>query len=268
MEVSSTRIVYRGHEIEISGFAGDHIFRAIETSGTFYEVDLLDYIRRCGSRLGLQDRVTVDAGANIGNHSVFFANFVSSTVISVEPNPQTFAVLSSNLDRLNASCLPFMRALGSAESYGTILHHDEDSDLNVGMAQVKVDGIGSVPIGTLDALVEEAEVVGEQRGVGRRKVGLIKIDVEGAELSVLQGASKTLVGDQPELIIEAQTEAEETKLSSWLQQYGYRRVGFRWAATPTYHYSTAPFRTRLGFVLDGVRIKAPWLLARIRARLR
>jgi hypothetical protein len=51
---------------------------------------------------------------------------------------------------------------------------------------------------TLDALLAELRAAGKVRG----KVSFMKLDVDGYELTVLKGASRTLAEDKPPMLIE------------------------------------------------------------------
>ena len=56
------------------------------------------------------------------------------------------------------------------------------------------------------------------------KVGFIKIDVEGHELAVLQGAERTIASQRPKLLIEAEERHRQDAVASvgrLLQAYGY-----------------------------------------------
>src|SRR3954447_2646293 len=75
--------------------AGDHITLAIERSGTSYEHELLpaaSTLPRAGT--------FVAAGAHYGNHSVFFGlECGADRIVSIEPNPTTYAGLVRNLEK-------------------------------------------------------------------------------------------------------------------------------------------------------------------------
>jgi FkbM family methyltransferase len=125
--------------------------------------------------------VFVDAGANIGLHTLAAARVVgeSGHVYAFEAHPRTFAYLQENV-RLNnaANVNAFGCALGDhqAEVGMTDLIHTDDQNF------VLLDGSGvRVPLRRLDDLIPE--------GVSP---ALLKVDVEGFELPVLRGAATVL----------------------------------------------------------------------------
>ena len=66
---------------------------------------------------------------------------------------------------------------------------------------------------TVDSLVKEKQL---------ESINLIKIDTEGFELSVLEGATETLKGYNPELLVAAYHFPQEYLLvSNLLRKYGY-----------------------------------------------
>jgi hypothetical protein len=79
-------------------FAFDYIGHEINIDGV-YELRELDafcsWIRRHDARIF--EGAAVDIGANIGNHSLYFADFFRR-VYSFEPNPRTYKVLALNAE--------------------------------------------------------------------------------------------------------------------------------------------------------------------------
>jgi hypothetical protein len=53
-------------------------------------------------------------------------------------------------------------------------------------------------------------------------VGLIKIDVEGHEMSVLRGAQSTISRWKPSLVLEANSDKHFIQLERWLDEIGYQ----------------------------------------------
>jgi len=55
-----------------------------------------------------------------------------------------------------------------------------------------------------------------------QNIDIIKIDVEGHELEVLQGMSKMLKRDKPKIIIELLSEKDILKSDKFLKELGYK----------------------------------------------
>lgn len=150
--------------------------------------------------------VIVDAGAYIGDMTVYFSDW-ASMVYAFEPNEKAFECLIHNMrDKENVKCL--FAALG--ETAGTC--GIEEPNNNFGMARVKEGG--SVPVLTLDSL-------------NLQNVSFIKMDIEGFELFALQGAKKTIERCRPDLLLEINKGAlhrfgiTEHDVFDWLTNMGY-----------------------------------------------
>jgi methyltransferase FkbM-like protein len=66
--------------------------------------------------------------------------------------------------------------------------------------------------------------------IGRPAVSIVKIDVEGAEASVIRGARAMITATHPTLLVEANDEARLASLRTELEPLGYRR-----SARPGFH---------------------------------
>jgi FkbM family methyltransferase len=144
----------------------------------------------------------VDIGANIGLISMVASRFVgaSGSVISFEPSSRELARLRQHVEHNGLSNVrPVQAALGRHE----------------GSAVLRVAGVGHSGLNTIEkrfmypgveeAYTETVPVVRlddalTQLGVGR--VHVLKIDVEGGEHDVIEGARETITRDRPVLLLE------------------------------------------------------------------
>ncbi len=143
--------------------------------------------------------VYFDVGANIGLMAIPALRSCSSCiVVSLEPSPNTLPYLrltaagSGYHDRWRIVGKAAAAAPGAQEFFTAA----PDRGAFDGFRDTGRAGVGStlaVPVTTID---EEWETL------GRPAVSVIKIDVEGAETQVLQGASECISHEQPYLLVE------------------------------------------------------------------
>jgi len=141
----------------------------------------------------------IDVGANIGHYAMIAAAAIGpeGRVVAFEPDAENHAALAANL-ALNgfAQATAERLALG-AKPGEAILYRDQANrgghSLEAANVQ-KPGGEARVTVTTLDAYVAEL--------LAGRRVGFIKIDVQGSEAEVLAGASATLANHGPELLVE------------------------------------------------------------------
>jgi FkbM family methyltransferase len=140
--------------------------------------------------------VFVDAGANIGGYTIPVSDQVGSAgrVIAFEAHPVTYAHLARNivLNRLG-NVVALNNALGSKPGWVEI-EYDES---NPGETHVAAD---AKPTGTLVELVTLDDTVTR---LGITRVDYLKIDVEGYELQVLQGA-RGIIDRSPGIIVQTE----------------------------------------------------------------
>ena len=152
------------------------------------------------SKLKLKNGIIVNVGANVGFYSVYLATVFpdSIKVLAIEPNPEAFRLLKSNIARNNLSSriLPMQTCIG--ESEGTI-----ELSIIEGMPEYSsVGGIAHPGVANRVQLRVEVPVVPLSTLVGDERVSLIFVDTEGAERSVFAGAEEILLRDKPLLFFE------------------------------------------------------------------
>lgn len=207
--------------------ANDHIQKQIRLQARFYEQAMLDDI----SPKIREGGCVVDVGANIGNHTIYFSKILGLPVVAFEPNPKALVLLRQNitLNKLDHLVDVHDVALGASDSIASVL--DEDPH-NLGRASVK-------PAGCTDTIVQVRRLADV---MGSRTPALIKIDVEGMEPDVLQGAVPLLQRDRPLLLIEAATYEQLLAVEALTRPLGYRCIAV-YNDTPTYLFQYQPPRT-------------------------
>lgn len=187
----------------------DAVQRVIMLSRTFYEAALLERIRE---RIA-PGATFVDAGANIGNHTVYFLRLCRAAHIhAFEPIPHMQAILQRNADLNGADRVtlhPF--GLGASASTADV---EIFNPANLGSTTLRpsmdAGSDGGIPIRPLDSFDLE-------------NIDFIKIDVEGMQDAVLSGARDTIARCKPTMVIEAfQRGDERDRTEALLGDLGYR----------------------------------------------
>jgi FkbM family methyltransferase len=203
-------------EVDPRDMVGSHILRfgvwEPETAGFFY----------CWLRPGM---TFVDAGAHVGHHTLLASELVGAEgrVIAFEPHPLLGPVLRRNIERAGcANATLSAMALGRASGAADLILHPCD---NFGASSLQGDSQAGhrprarVEVTTLDDYLERA---------GAPMVDVLKLDVEGAELDVIDGASRTLAAN-PDILLVVEFLRENARrfgrdvedLESRLRQLGF-----------------------------------------------
>lgn len=154
--------------------------------------------------------VVLDIGANVGQYAAQIKSVSPQAVVyAFEPHPQTFTVLAAEAKRhgfmaLNLGCGDaagqaqlFDYAASEAGSVHASLYRDVIERIHH-----SASAAWPVMITTIDRFLQEA---------GLTHVGLLKIDTEGHELAVLQGAQQAITAGQIDII---QFEFNEMNIAS------------------------------------------------------
>ena len=185
-----------------------YIGRSLQAYGEYCqaEPDLLGRLIQAGD-------VVVDAGANIGALTLFFARAVGDRgrVHAFEPQRVLFQTLCANIalnSLLNAHA--HHAALGEQPGRIKVDTPDYTSENNFGGMPLGEWSAGEeVPLMRIDDLALE-------------RCTLIKIDVEGMEQAVLRGAAGTIARHRPILYVENDREEKSAELVRDLMGRGYR----------------------------------------------
>jgi len=162
----------------------------------YYTGDYEAYLKKIFKRLIKPNNVILDIGANIGFHTLYFAELTGTNgkVIAFEPIPHNFAALENNISLNNFPQIVMInKALGNTNSQMNI--HINEQAQNPGAFNLFEDGVKNTIIECTkgDDYLQENNI---------KKVDFIKIDVEGFELEVLKGLAETIKLFNPIIIFE------------------------------------------------------------------
>jgi len=165
------------------------------------------------SQLVGNGNIVVEAGANIGAHTVHLANLVGEqgAVYAFEPQRVVFQTLCANL-ALNqlVNVTARQQGLGRNTSEMVLLNVDPRVENNFGGLSLLQNGQGEkVDIVTIDSLALP-------------RCDLIKVDVEGMEEEVVAGAFNTIAKFRPTLYLENDRAEKSASLIRFLQSLNYR----------------------------------------------
>lgn len=190
----------------------DYVQRVILRTRTFYEAKLLSMVQALGI-VGPESTVC-DVGANIGNHSVYFARIMGAArVLSYEPQPHCHATLSTNiaLNGLAEQVTAYNCMIGATSGNGRLAQFNAR---NLGGARFRADEAGGVAMFALDDILTPLD---------RAHLDLIKIDVEGMQLEVLQGALDVLSDRSPAIWVEVlEKDPTRAETDAFLEGLGYK----------------------------------------------
>ena len=139
----------------------------------------------------------VDAGANIGFASIYFANqFPNARILAIEPEKENFEILVKNTEPY-PNIEPIFGALWSERvevdvvdrglgNWGFMIEATSSDRISPGPSHQKVQGM------TVDMILER---------YGIRQISILKLDIEGAELEVFRNSS-SWIDKVDSLIIE------------------------------------------------------------------
>jgi FkbM family methyltransferase len=142
----------------------------------------------------------VDCGANVGAHACVLAEHVGTRgrVVAIEPVPELADRLARNVALNGLRNVSIVRKAAAAEAGRRQFYAPAVGEDNQGQGSFYThEGTGQRPIE-----VETEPLDDILARLGGKRVTAIKIDVEGAELDVLRGATRTLALQRPVVFFE------------------------------------------------------------------
>lgn len=159
----------------------------------FIEKHLLTVLfEKIKNKNALKGKISIDIGANIGSHSIFFSNYFQK-IYSFEPVKRTFKILELNTENFTNIEISNLALSDSERKSKIYVDHF-------------ASGLSSIEKKSETFNVEEIQTQALDQLNFKNDIALIKIDVEGHELNVLKGGRNTIKKNSPLLLIEFQGE--------------------------------------------------------------
>lgn len=181
----------------------------------YYEPELL-IIRHFVTR----DNMAIDIGGSFGIYTIFLSELVGpqGMVVTFEPGDFSFSLLSKNM-KLNNLENVSIHKLALSDAAGSVpLYHIENSPVNFSLGGANGVESEMVPAARLDEIMDIHD---------GRVVSFIKIDVEGYEAIVFEGARVTIESMKPVIMFEVAHSAisrarlEPSAPYTFLSEIGY-----------------------------------------------
>jgi FkbM family methyltransferase len=162
----------------------------------------------------------IDAGAFIGTHSIAFSSMVGELgkVLAFEPRKNIAEILGKNSSISTYKNIEVMKfALGSKSGIAKINLSPTSEQRNFGAMSlteslIDDDAFEEVKLITIDSLNLE-------------KIDFIKVDVEGMESEVVNGAKKTIGKNRPFIFIECNSIDSVEPFMKWCKKEMYKIYG-------------------------------------------
>src|SRR3984893_18651282 len=230
---------------------GIRISRRMEIGGFTIEVDPFDGPGRDFWQTGLTEpptrdlvsrilrpgMVMLDIGAYIGQFTLVSSRATNDEIriFSFEPTPGVFRQLCRNIQAnkcAHVTCI--QAALSDRSGRAKFYFYPESHDQNSLRALASSDATyAEVSVETIDSIAEQYSI---------DRMDLVKVDVEGNELSVLKGARRSLTRFRPVLIVEISRHQRTygytgAEVKNFLDEYGYNTFRVEAGTCPPYVFS-------------------------------
>ncbi len=209
------------NELRIYIYPEEEISRSLFLTG-YYEPNeffLLNRILKPGM-------VFIDVGANIGLYTLFASKKVGrkGVIMAIEPSKREFKKLKANIELNKLINVRFLQvAISNYQGEVELLVATEEKSGHNTLGSFAYDSVAlqgkeRVRVERLDDIVHQ---------IGLQRVDIVKVDIEGAEYSALQGAVNTLARFYPIILLElsdrtlVQQDGNSGQVWNFLVQNGY-----------------------------------------------
>lgn len=166
--------------------------------------------------ISFEPEFIIDAGANVGHASLFFADkFPKAEIIAIEPEKSNFEMLRKNIRRYK-NIKPIKAGLWPKDAYLKVI------DAGLGKW-----GFMTKEVGPDDYDIKTVTVEGLLNGSGHKNIDILKLDIEGAEKELFSDNYESWLGRVKVLIIELHDRMKEgcsEAFYSAIKKYDFRQM--------------------------------------------
>lgn len=173
--------------------------------------------------------VAIDCGANIGVHSIEWAQLMHGwgSVIAIEAQERIFYALSGNLTINNCfNARALWAAVGSSVGEIGVPVPDYFKPSSFGSLEIKktdkTEFIGQEIDYSEDCLSKTRMLTIDSLNLSR--IDFMKIDIEGMEMDALHGAKESINSLKPQMFIE-RIKSNQSEIEDFLKYNGYKTFG-------------------------------------------
>lgn len=198
---------HRDKEVFFAIDAPMDFIQACHCNGTFFEDNELKMLEFSVGK----NKTILEVGANIGNHLVYYGTTMKpKVIIPIEPNPRCLRLLAKNIQMNNLEEIIDKRGLGkgAGKTSGKFRVNIRNEN-NLGASQIVEDENGDIDVVAIDDLIPDIDP------------DFIKIDVEGMEMDVLEGAKSVIARAKPIIFIEIANE-NISAFEKWILENKYK----------------------------------------------
>ncbi len=164
----------------------------------------------CIAEAATEGMTIVDVGAHVGYFTMIMAKKVGSggAIHSFEPRDLNRNFLKRHI-RSNGISNVTVYSQCVGDQYGKVMFEERTG---TGTGHISTDGNVEVDMVTLDGMVAEGKIPVPD---------MLKIDVEGAEILVLNGARETISSRKPKMVLAVHSDELERECREILEPLGY-----------------------------------------------
>lgn len=197
-----------------------------ESSYEFSEISIGSFVLASRHRQFGSGVVAVDCGANVGTHTIEWARQMTGwgSVTAIEAQERVYYALAGNVAVNNCFNAKVIHAVvGDGNGMMKVPNPDYAVPASFGSLELKrfdhAEDIGQ-PVNYADAALVPVRLLTID-SLALKRVDLLKIDVEGMETEVLDGARRTIRQCLPVILIEHLKVGAE-RIAPELCRYGYK----------------------------------------------